>query len=86
MSGAAGLIERRNTTCSRDMANLQELQTKVETKIKTFHLAARENQRIIKRDKNKELQQHLKLFEKISRDEIQSTRDDDRKQRKRGSY
>ena len=37
------------------MTNLQELQTKVETKIKTLHLAARENQRIIKRDKEKEL-------------------------------
>ena len=46
------------------MANLQELQTKVETKIKTLHLATRENQRIIKRDKEKELQQHLQLFEK----------------------
>ena len=68
------------------MENLQELQTKVEIKIKTFHLAGRKNQRIIKRDKNKELQQHLKLFKKISRDEIQSTRDDDRKQRKGGSY
>ena len=46
------------------MANLQELQTKVETKIKTLHLVARENQRIIKRDKEKEIQQHLELFEK----------------------
>ena len=46
------------------MANLQELQTKVEPKIKPFHLAARENQRIIKRDKEKELQQHLQLFKK----------------------
>ena len=80
------MIELRNTTCARDMENLQELQTKVEIKIKTFHLAGRENQRIIKRDKNKELQQHLKLFKKISRDEIQSTRDDDRKQRKGRSY
>ena len=80
------MIELRNTTCARDMENLQELQTKVEIKIKTFHLAGRENQRIIKRDKNKELQQHLKLFKKIPRDEVQSTRDDDRKQRKGGSY
>ena len=32
------------------MANLKELQTKVETKIKTFHLAARENRHMIKRD------------------------------------
>ena len=46
------------------MENLQELQTKVETKIKTLHLVARENQRIIKRDKEKEIQQHLELFEK----------------------
>ena len=35
------------------MANLQELQTKVDTMIKTLHLVARENQRIIKRDKEK---------------------------------
>ena len=46
------------------MANLQELQIKVVTKIKTLHLPARENHRIIKRDKKKELQQHLQLFEK----------------------
>ena len=46
------------------MANLQELQTKVETKIKTLHLVARESQRLIKRDKEKEIQQHLELFEK----------------------
>ena len=46
------------------MANLQELQTKVDTMIKTLHLVARENQRIIKRDKEKELQQHLQLFQK----------------------
>ena len=44
--------------------NLQELQIKVETKIKILHLAARENQRIIKRDKEKEVQQNLQLFEK----------------------
>ena len=44
--------------------NLPELQIKVETKIKTLHLAARENQRIIKRDKEKEVQQNLQLFEK----------------------
>ena len=30
------------------MANLQEVQTKVETKIETLHLAERENQRITK--------------------------------------
>ena len=46
------------------MANLQEVQTKVETKIETLHLAARENQRITKRDKELEVQQHLQLFEK----------------------
>ena len=46
------------------MANLQELQIKVETKIKTLHLDARENERIVNRDKGKELQQHLQLFEK----------------------
>ena len=46
------------------MANLQQLQTKVETKIKTLHIAARENHPIIKRDKEKEIQQHLQLFEK----------------------
>ena len=46
------------------MANLQELKTKVESKIKILHLAARENQRIIQRDKEKELQQHLQQFEK----------------------
>ena len=46
------------------MANLQELQTKVETKIKTLHLAATESQPIIKRNKEKQLQQHSKLFEK----------------------
>ena len=48
----------------RTQHNLQELQIKVETKIKTLHLAARENQRIIKRDKEKEVQQNLHLFEK----------------------
>ena len=46
------------------MANLKELQTKVETKIQTFYLAVRDNERIIKRDKEKELQQHLQLFVK----------------------
>ena len=46
------------------MAKLQELQTKLEPKIKPLHLAARENQCIIKRDKEKELQQHLQLFKK----------------------
>ena len=46
------------------MANLQEVQTKVETKIETLHLAERENQRITKWDEELELQQHLQLFEK----------------------
>ena len=55
------------------MANLQEVQTKVETKIETLHLAARENQRITKRDKELEVQQHLQLFEKRF-EEIQETK------------
>ena len=37
------------------MTNLQELQVKVETKVKAEHLATRESQRITKRDKEKEL-------------------------------
>ena len=48
---------------SRDMANLRELQTNVEAKINTLHLAERESQRIIKKDEE-ELQQHLQLFQK----------------------
>ena len=36
-----------------------------ETKTKTLNLAARENQRIVRRDKEKELQQNLQVFQKI---------------------
>lgn len=46
------------------MPNLQELQSKVEAKIKTLNLSAIDNQHIIKRDKQKKLQQHLKIFDK----------------------
>lgn len=37
------------------MTNLQELQAKVETKIKTLHLVTRQNQHITKKDKEKKL-------------------------------
>ena len=46
------------------MANLEELQAKLETKIKTLNLDVRENQHIINKDKEEELQKHLQLFEK----------------------
>ena len=46
------------------MANLEELQAKLETKIKALNLDVRENHHIINKDKEEELQKHLQLFEK----------------------
>ena len=79
--------KKEHDILKRHGESTRTIQIKVETKIKTLHLAARENQCIIKRD--------LQLFTAIkkkkknwrnSRDKIQSTRDDDQKQHKGGSY
>ena len=46
------------------MTSIQELKKKVEIKIKSFDLAVRENERILQRNKEKELQKHQLIYEK----------------------
>ena len=46
------------------MASIQELKKKVEIKIKSLDFAVRENERILERHKEKELQKHLLIYEK----------------------
>ena len=45
------------------MASIQELKKNVEIKIKTLDLVVRENERILQRNKEKELQKHLLIYE-----------------------
>ena len=52
------------------MTSIQELKKKVEIKIKTLDLAVRENERILQRNKEKELQKHL-LISENRQEEIQ---------------